>query len=45
MIWGYIDRKVEKKYAEFMALVLGVNVVMVVIISLVFFWTTEISGI
>lgn len=37
MIWGYVDRKVESKYAEFMALVLSVNVVMVVIISLVFF--------
>lgn len=37
MIWGYADNRVEKKYAEFMALVLGVNVVMVVIISLVFF--------
>lgn len=37
MIWGYADSRVERKYAEFMALVLGVNVVMVVIISLVFF--------
>lgn len=37
MAWGYADRKVSNKYAEFMALVLGCNVVMVVIISLVFF--------
>lgn len=37
MVWGYADRKVSNKYAEFMALVLGSNVVMVVIISLVFF--------
>lgn len=37
MIWGYADKKVEKKYAEFMALVLGTNIVMVLIISLVFF--------
>lgn len=37
MIWGYADRKAEHKCAELMALVLGSNVVMVVIISLVFF--------
>lgn len=37
MIWGYADKRVERKYAEFMTLVLGVNVVMVVLISLVFF--------
>lgn len=37
MVWGYADRKAEKKYAEFMALVLGSNVVMVAVISLVFF--------
>lgn len=37
MIWGYADQKSENKYAEFMALVLGTNVVMVLIISLVFF--------
>ena len=37
MIWGYADKKTDKKCAEFMALVLGSNVVMVVIISLVFF--------
>lgn len=37
MIWGYADKRVERKYAELMTLVLGVNVVMVVVISLVFF--------
>lgn len=37
MIWGYADKRMEKKYAEFMALVLGTNIVMVLIISLVFF--------
>lgn len=37
MVWGYADRKASNKQAEFMALVLGSNVVMVVIISLVFF--------
>lgn len=37
MIWAYADKKVQKQYAEFMALVLGTNVVMVLIISLVFF--------
>lgn len=37
MIWGYADKKVADKDAEFMAVVLGSNVVMVVIISLVFF--------
>lgn len=37
MIWGYADKKADNKYAEFMAVVLGSNVVMVVIISLVFF--------
>ncbi len=37
MIWGYADKGIEKKYAEFMALVLGTNIVMVLIISLVFF--------
>lgn len=37
MIWAFVDKKVQKKYAEFMALVLGTNVVMVLIISMVFF--------
>lgn len=37
MIWAYADKKVERPYAEFMAAVLGTNVVMVLIISLVFF--------
>lgn len=37
MIWGYADRKVNHRCAELMALVLGCNVVMVIIISLVFF--------
>ena len=37
MIWAYADKKVQKQYAEFMALVLGTNIVMVVLISMVFF--------
>lgn len=37
MIWAYADKKVRNQYAEFMALVLGTNIVMVLIISLVFF--------
>lgn len=37
MIWGYVDERTRKEGAEMMALVLGTNVVMVVIISLVFF--------
>lgn len=37
MIWGYADRKASNQCAEFMALILGSNVVMIVIISLVFF--------
>ena len=37
MIWGYVDKRVPNSYAEFMALVLGSNIVMVLIISLVFF--------
>ena len=32
-----MDRRADRKCAEFMALVLGSNVVMVVVISLVFF--------
>lgn len=37
MVWGYVDKKADNKYAEFMTVVFGSNVVMVVIISLVFF--------
>lgn len=37
MVWGFFDRRTDDRYAEFMALVLGSNVVMVVVISLVFF--------
>lgn len=37
MVWGYADRRTTDRAAEFMALVLGMNVVMVVLISLVFF--------
>lgn len=37
MIWAFADKKVERAYAEFMAAVLGTNIVMVVIISLAFF--------
>lgn len=37
MIWGYADRKAADKCAEFMMLVLGCNLVMVLVISMVFF--------
>ena len=37
MVWGYADRRVRNRTAEFMALVLGTNVVMIVLISIVFF--------
>lgn len=37
MIWGYAEERARKEGAEMMALVLGTNVVMVVIISLIFF--------
>lgn len=37
MIWGYRDVRTRKEGAEMMALVLGTNVVMVLVISLVFF--------
>ncbi len=37
MIWGFADKKANDKCAEVMALVLGSNVVMVVVISMVFF--------
>ncbi len=37
MIWGYADQRARKEGAEMMALILGINVVTVLIISLVFF--------
>ncbi len=37
MIWAYRNRNVENEYAETMCAVLGTNLVMVVVISLVFF--------
>lgn len=37
MIWGYREERVKKDGAEMMTLVLGINCVMVVVISLVFF--------
>lgn len=37
MVWGFIDRKIERKAAELMAFVLGTNCVMVIMISMVFF--------
>lgn len=37
MIWGYADIRARKEAAEMMALVLGTNVVMVLVISLIFF--------
>lgn len=37
MTWGFIDRKADHKCAELIGVVLGSNVVMVVVISLVFF--------
>lgn len=37
MIWGFADRKIERKAAELMAFVLGTDCVMVVLISMVFF--------
>ena len=37
MVWGYVDRRVPESCAEFMALVLGTNLVLVLVISLVFF--------
>lgn len=37
MIWGYVDRKASDRCAEFMALVLGSNLIMIVVISMVFF--------
>lgn len=37
MVWAYADKKVDKAYGEFMAAVLGTNILMIVVISLVFF--------
>lgn len=37
MIWGYADRKASDQCAEVMALVLGSNLVMILVISMVFF--------
>lgn len=37
MIWGYADRKASDQCAEVMALVLGSNLVMILVISIVFF--------
>lgn len=37
MIWAFVCKEADKKCAEFMALILGTNVVMIVIISIVFF--------
>ena len=37
MIWAYADRKVDKAYGEFMAAVLGINLIMIFVLSLVFF--------
>ncbi len=37
MVWAYADKKVDKAYGEFMAAVLGTNILMVIVISLVFF--------
>lgn len=37
MIWAYADKKVERAYGEAMSAVLGTNLVMVFVISLVFF--------
>lgn len=37
MIWAYADKKVDRAYAEFMSVVLGTNLMMILVISLVFF--------
>ena len=37
MVWGYADKKASNECAEFMALIIGSNVVMVLVISAVFF--------
>lgn len=36
-VWAYRDKKIRNAYAEFMTAVLGTNIIMVVIISIVFF--------
>ena len=37
MIWAYADKKAERAYAEFMSAVLGTNLLMILVISFVFF--------
>lgn len=37
VVWGYADKKINNKYAEFMSVVLGTNIVMILMISVVFF--------
>lgn len=37
MIWAYADRRVDRAYGEFMAAVLGINLLMIFVLSLVFF--------
>lgn len=37
MIWAYKDKKVENMYGEFMCAVLGTNLILIGVISLVFF--------
>lgn len=37
MIWAYADKKVDGAYGEFMASVLGINLIMIFVLSLVFF--------
>lgn len=37
MIWAYADKKVDRAYAEFLSAVLGTNLMMILVISLVFF--------
>ena len=37
MIWAYKDKKADNAYGEFMCSVLGTNLVLVLVISLVFF--------
>lgn len=37
MIWAYKDKKVENAYGEFMCGVLGTNLILILVISLVFF--------
>ncbi|MBD5522999.1 MAG: hypothetical protein HDR04_00985 [Lachnospiraceae bacterium] len=37
MIWAYKDKKVENAYGEFMCSILGTNLILILVISLVFF--------